>query len=245
MDQQNNDQAAPPRRPGRNWQRRRVLELVREHDDPVDAAELAAQLGLHTTTVRFHLDALCGDGIVERTRITRAHVGRPRTGYRAVRERLDYRVLAEILALELGDTSHARRRRAESAGQRWAERIMDNTPLEDAAGQHGSNHNALEARSANIETVFTRMGFDPKLTAVERSTAGGQQTIRLHNCPVRDLALAHPEVVCALHRGLLRGLAATPVTGEKGLEASGPAMQVELEPFVEPELCLARVIMRD
>ena len=55
--------------------------------------------------------------------MTRAGVGRPRTGYLAVRERLDYRSLAEILALELGDTADKRRRRAEAAGRRWAERI--------------------------------------------------------------------------------------------------------------------------
>ncbi|MDD4867911.1 MAG: winged helix-turn-helix transcriptional regulator [Mycobacterium sp.] len=245
MGKHNENPAVPPQRPVRNWQRRRILELVRKHDRPVDAVELATQLGLHTTTVRFHLDALCDDGVVERTRITRARVGRPRTGYRTVRERLDYRLLAEILALELGSTAHTRRRRAESAGQRWAQRIMDNAPREEAAGQSVSENAALEARSANIARVFSRMGFVPELTAAERTTAGGQRTIRLHNCPVRDLAIAHPDVACALHRGLLRGLAATPVTGEKGLAASGPATQVELEPFVEPELCLARVIMRD
>ncbi|MBO0863942.1 MAG: winged helix-turn-helix transcriptional regulator, partial [Mycobacterium sp.] len=83
----------------RNRQRQRILELVREHDGAVDAAELARRMGLHVTTVRFHVDALCDEGLVERTRITRAGVGRPRTGYLAVQERLDYRSLAEILAL--------------------------------------------------------------------------------------------------------------------------------------------------
>jgi predicted ArsR family transcriptional regulator len=107
---------------GRNRQRERVLELVREHDGPVDAADLAARLGLHLTTVRFHLDALCSEGTVERTRIARAGVGRPRTGYLAVRERLDYQSLAGILALELGNTADKRRRRAEAAGRRWAKR---------------------------------------------------------------------------------------------------------------------------
>ncbi|OBH37642.1 transcriptional regulator [Mycobacterium intracellulare] len=244
MGEHNEDGAGRPHRAGRNRQRQRVLELVREHDGPVDAAELGAQLGLHTTTARFHLDALCAEGLVERTRITRAGVGRPRTGYRAVRERLDYRILAEILALELGDTADKRRRRAEAAGRRWAERLAADDPREDAAGQ-GVPHRpapreAAGERSAKIATVFDRMGFGPELVPPEKSAPANQRTIRLHGCPVRDLARDHPEVACALHRGLLQGLAGT--TESVG---AGPTMRAELEPFVEPELCVARVIAHD
>lgn len=244
MGEHNEDEAGRPHRGERNRQRQRVLELVREHDEPVDAAELGARLGLHTTTVRFHLDALCAEGLVERTRITRAGVGRPRTGYSAVRERLDYRILAEILALELGETVEKRRRRAEAAGRRWAERITEDDSHEDIAGQHVpqrlTRRKAAEERSAMITTVFDRMGFAPELVPPEKSTPGNQRTIRLHSCPVRDMARDHPEVACALHRGLLQGLA-----GPTEPVGSAPAMHAELEPFVEPELCLARVIARD
>jgi predicted ArsR family transcriptional regulator len=242
--EQSGDEAGRPHRAAQNRQRQRVLELVREHGEPVDAAELAARLGLHTTTVRFHLDTLCAEGLVERTRITRAGVGRPRTGYRAVRERLDYRILAEILALELGDTADKRRRRAEAAGRRWAERITDEGPDEDAAGQHvradTAPKEAVEQRSAMITAVFERMGFGPEPVPAQKSSRGGRRTIRLHSCPVRDLARDHPEVACALHRGLLQGLA-----GPTKSVGSAPGMEVELEPFVEPELCLATVIAHD
>lgn len=240
MGEQNEDEAGRPHRAGHNRQRQRVLELVRERDEPVDAAELAARLGLHTTTVRFHLDALCGEGLVERTRITRTGVGRPRTGYRAVRDRMDYRILAEILALELGETADKRRRRAEAAGRRWAERITNEDSHEDVAGQPvpdgAAPRKAAEQRSAMITAVFDRMGFGPELVPAAKSTRGNRRTIRLHSCPVRDLARDHPEVACALHRGLLRGLA-----GPEKSVGSAPGMRAELEPFVEPELCLVRV----
>ena len=91
-----------------------------------------------------------------------------------------------------------------------------------------------------VATVFERMGFGPELTPA----AGTQQTIRLHACPVRDLARAHPEVGCALHRGLLQGLLAGP-TSKGRATAPRPGMTAELEPFVEPDLCLARVIAHD
>lgn len=229
---------------GHNRQRERVLELVREHDQAVDAVELATQMGLHITTVRFHLDALCSEGTVERIRIRRAGVGRPRTGYLAVRERLDYRSLAEILALELGDTADKRRRRAEAAGRRWADRIATEPAGEPVAGLDVSDsvgpRKAFKSQAAMVATVFERMGFGPELTP----SAGTQQTIRLHACPVRDLARAHPEVGCALHRGLLQGLLAGPASKGRST-APRPLMQAELEPFVEPDLCLVRVIARD
>lgn len=244
MGKQNQDGAGRPHRAGGNRQRQRVLELVREHDQPVDATELAARLGLHTTTVRFHLDALCAEGLVERNRLTRAGVGRPRIGYRAVRERLDYRILAEILALELGDTADKRRRRAEAAGRRWAQRIPFDVPGDDAAGQHvpgaTAARKAAEERSVMIAAVFDRMGFGSELVADHKPARGKQRTIRLHSCPVRDLARDHPEVACALHRGLLQGLA-----GRGAPVGSATGMRAELEPFVEPDLCLARVIAHD
>jgi predicted ArsR family transcriptional regulator len=233
-----------------NRQRQRILELVHEHDGPVDAEELAGRMGLHVTTVRFHLDALCDQGAVERARITRAGVGRPRTGYLAVRDRLDYRSLAEILALALGDTADQRRRRAEAAGRRWAERIQVGSARDVNAGLDVSDKTTpsetLEARATMVASVFARMGFGPELTPAARSTAGTQQTMRLHACPVRDLARAHPEVGCALHRGLLQGLVTKPrAIDGRARKQPQSALEAELQPFVEPDLCLARVIAHD
>ena len=249
MDDHNDHKVGQARATGPNRQRQRVLELVRERDEALDAAELAAQMGLHVTTVRFHLDALCSEGVVERTRITCGGVGRPRTGYLAVRDRLDYQSLAEILGLELGDTAGKRRRRAEAAGRRWANRIPAESAYECGAGQHVPDsarpRKTLEEEAATVATVFARMGFSPELTPAATSTTGNQQTIRLHTCPIRDLARAHPEVACALHRGLLHGLLANPAATKGHSTAPRPDMQAELEPFVEPDLCFARVIADD
>lgn len=229
----------------RNQQRDRVLRLVRAHDGPIDAAELATHMRLHVTTARFHLDALCEEGAIARTRIKRPGVGRPRTGYVPVRDRLDYRSLAEVLALELGDTVVERRRRAERAGQRWANRIIANEPPDTGeAPEHPDNgepQHAIDDRAALITQVFDRMGFDAELVPADDSAEGRRErTIRLHGCPVRDLAETHPEVSCAMHLGLLRGLLSSDTQ-------AGPARQLraELDPFVEPRMCIARVIADD
>jgi predicted ArsR family transcriptional regulator len=231
-------------------QRDRVRQLVGEYRSPVDAAELAARLGLHVTTVRFHLDALCDQGVIARTRIKRTGVGRPRTGYAAVRGRLDYQSFAEMLALGLGDTVKTRRRRAERAGRRWADRIAAGSPRERVATQSvpepAGTSASLDRQATMITEVFQRMGFAPELTrSTEAVTGKRQRTIRLHGCPVRELARAHPEVGCAIHLGLLQGLLTNSAAAEGKTARPRPTSHAELEPFVEPELCVAKVIADD
>jgi predicted ArsR family transcriptional regulator len=238
----------------RNGQRERVLHIVRAHGDAIDAVELASRIGLHVTTVRSHLDALCDDGAIERTRMNRDGVGRPRTGYRAVEERLDYRILAEILAMELGGTTEARARRAQRIGVEWAARIAatHGRPGRDRDEPDAASTDEPLDRGAALATeVFDRMGFHPELAAESEPTAslsvdskqilGHERVIRLRACPVRDLARAHPDVGCGIHLGLLQGLIdhAAATGAESGTREED--VSARLEPFVEPELCIARL----
>jgi predicted ArsR family transcriptional regulator len=230
--------------------------MVREHGGAIDAVELASRMKLHVTTVRFHLDALCEEGAIERTRMNRDGVGRPRTGYRAVDERLDYRILAEILAMELGETAETRARRAQRAGVQWAGRIAA-AQGEAVAGQDGTAEvgDPLDRGAALATEVFDRMGFDAELAAEsEPSTSlsadseqvlGRERVIRLHACPVRDLARAHPEVGCGLHLGLLQGLVDRAAAAGGSADREDTAVSARLEPFVEPELCIARLAARE
>jgi predicted ArsR family transcriptional regulator len=226
----------------RNQQRERVLQMVRDHDGAVDAVELASLIGLHVTTVRFHLDALCDNGAITRTRMNRPGAGRPRTGYLAAGERVDYRALAEVLAMELGQTTETRSRRAQHAGKKWAAR-MPMPALEDAG-----TGDALAEAAARTTVAFTWMGFAPELIPAAESSADGgdpapehERTILLHACPVRDLARSRPEVVCGMHLGLMQGLLDKSVAHGRR-KPPPPAMSAHLEPFVESEMCLARLV---
>lgn len=209
-----------------------MLHLLRKHDGAMDAAEIASQIGLHVTTVRFHLDALCDEGAVVRTRLPRSGAGRPRTGYVAVEERLDYRVLAEVLAMELGRTEETRRERAERAGRRWANQMAAVFKADAGTAGDTADH-PVDRLAVAASKVFARMGFAPELLAPKRSRQKRERVIMLHACPIRELARSHPEVGCGLHRGVLAGL------------VGDTAMSAELEPFVEPELCLARLVSND
>lgn len=71
-----------------------------------------------------------------------------------------------------------------------------------------------------LTTAFVELGFDPE---------PGEGVIRLRSCPFRESARAYPEVVCRVHLGLAQRLAE---------QSTGGAPAVELQPFVEPELCV-------
>jgi len=199
--------------------RRRLLELLRADDIPRDAHDLARAIGLHLTTVRFHLEVLREAGLVVRRSHPQVGVGRPRTAYAPVsRGAADsYQGLAGLLAAHLSDTTEGRAARAEQAGLAWAEYLV--------SAVTGAGRSVDEA-ARQVSGLFAEIGFDPELTAI-----GADWQIALHACPFRAVARAYPEVVCSVHLGLLRG----------SLSRLGVSTASRLMPFVEPELCVAQL----
>ncbi len=223
----------------RKQQRDRVLAMARARGGTVDAVDLAREMGLHVTTVRFHLNGLCDDGVLVRTTLPREGVGRPRTGYRIVEERLDYRLLAHMLAMELGRTVQTRAARAQEAGRSWAPRVVNSTDAEANSSDGAASGFALDEAAERVSEVFGRMGFEPELRAATDSQKL-HRVIRLRACPIRELARTHPEVACQVHLGLLQGLIGESA-GDAGATAPNAEVSARLEPFVEPELCLATI----
>jgi predicted ArsR family transcriptional regulator len=82
----------------------------------------------------------------------------------------------------------------------------------------------------HLVDALDSFGFAP-----EAKTAGGKRQILLRHCPFRESASKHPEVVCAVHLGLMRGMLA---------ELDAPIDADQLDPFVEPNLCIARLTRR-
>jgi predicted ArsR family transcriptional regulator len=199
----------------------RLLRLLAVADRPVSAQELADQVNLHLTTVRAHLDVLLDAGLVDSEPEQRSTPGRPRILYRATaelpQERGGYRLLAEVLASHLAGTTPDPAQQAVAAGRAWGEYLVDRPPP-------FVRLSAAEARRQVVD-LFQELGFDPEVAA-----EGGQ--ILLHRCPFLDVARRHQNVVCSVHLGLLQG----------ALEALGaPLTSGQLEPFVEPSLCVSHL----
>ncbi len=202
--------------------RRRLLEVLHSAGRPVAVGELAAAVGLHVTTARAHLRTLEAAGLVVRTPQPPAGRGRPRHWYATVTADPlgeGHRELAELLAGALDAGGEDGRRRAVAAGRRWAEhQVPEPADL------------SWEQAVGGLDELFTRLGFAPR-----RVDAGWSRfRMALERCPFRDVARAHPEVVCSVHLGLMRE-----ALSRFGLTTI--ADSAALQPFVAPELCMAEV----
>ncbi len=201
--------------------RRRLLQLLRADGAARDAHDLAEVVELHLTTVRFHLEALRRAGLLVRSSSSPAGAGRPRTVYAAVAVGGDvvdgYRQLASLLAAHLSDIAEARATRAEQAGRSWAGQLVPTA---------GDTDLTVDEAAGQVTGLFADLGFEPELASV-----GADRQIALRACPFRAVAREHPEVVCSIHLGLLRG----------SLVQLGVSAASRLVPFVEPELCVAHL----
>lgn len=207
--------------------RSRVLAVLQQAGEPVGVSHVAEQLRLHSNTVRFHLDALVEAGLVERTAEDRHQPGRPRALYTAHPEggatgQRSYRLLAEILAGFVAANVAQPAQAAVQAGQAWGRFLAERPPPFRRVDEH--------AATEQLTRTLSDIGFAPEAVTSERS-----RQIRLHHCPFREVAEEHREVVCAIHLGLMQGLLA---------ELEAPIKADRLEPFVEPNLCIAQLSAR-
>ena len=200
----------------------RVLEVLQDSGTQLTVNDVAARLGLHPNTVRFHLDALVASGLVHSEAEKRDLPGRPRTLYSANANnasagKRSFRLLAEILASSMAaQTSHPRES-AINAGQEWGRYLGEGPPPFKRV-------DADEA-TRRLVSAMEEIGFAP-----EAVTKGRRRQVLLHRCTFREVALKHPEVVCAIHLGLMNGVLA---------ELDAPVKVDRLDPFVEPSQCVA------
>lgn len=206
-----------------------VLDMLRAADGPLGVREVAQRMRLHPNTARFHLEALVEAGLAVRETEDRETPGRPRIGYQATADgppgRRRYRLLAEMLTTLIAGTVPDPAEAAEEAGREWGAYLTEQ-PL---PYQRVTAAQAI----AKLTAIMEELGFAPQ---PEAGADGGQYRLCLRQCPFREVAQRHKDVICSLHLGLMRGALSrmrAPVTADR------------LDPFVEPSLCVARLTARD
>lgn len=228
--------------------RRRVMDVLvaharadpdtdrdERHHEGMTASELAEELGLHVTTVRFHLDQLVAADLLSTRSLRGPGAGRPRKIYLvnsgslsdvqglSGRQAHAFEMLAGLLARNWV-ASDGRELSAEDAGRSWARERLEQAKTPPPASTPGQ---WLQKIGTAVD-VLAEWGYTAE---VHTSRTGRQASIRLVDCPFLDLARDRPDVVCAVHRGLLDG----------ALTALGERTDVSLEPFVAPRECLAHL----
>lgn len=170
---------------------RRIADVLEASAEPMTAQEVAEALGRHHTSVRAQLAALERAGVVEgRTDPPRGR-GRPVRRY--------------VLAVDPGDR--------EAVGHRELVRLLMGIVRQTGLGPEEMERfgegqgRAVPAEGGGIDELsaaFERMGFAP------RAVPGpAPADLILDRCPFADgVEAPGGELICVLHRGLARGIAA-------------------------------------
>jgi predicted ArsR family transcriptional regulator len=199
------------------------LELARS-PKPLATADIADSLDLHPNTVRPHLERMREVGLLEVSAEVRTAVGRPQNLYALIDgapslglEPPTFPMLARML-VRLAEAAGATAEDAADVGREQGQ--LDAVPYANAAS-------CLEALVERLDSL----GFDP---AVDGSDEGETAVIAFAHCPFRELAEAHPDLVCSLHRGMVEGF----------VEAMGDAEVEEFHPLVHRQPCQVSVASR-
>ncbi|WP_207343424.1 helix-turn-helix domain-containing protein [Arthrobacter sp. E3] len=247
-----NKSALPPSygpRPGRrdavapiSKARAAVLSRLREIDGTLSVEQLALQTGQHANTAREHLEALVEDGYATRTAAPKEGRGRPAWLYQpspVPAGPVGYAALAAALAQHLATHSENAAAEGEAAGRAWA-RAMPSAGSNGTAAagtglanRAGSANGARSANRAQLSAAAAKATRSHVATALEQAGFGVQKNrdateLTLTVCPIVEAARENPDVVCAVHLGLVKEL----------LAGSGlPEDDVELLPFAGPGIC--------
>ncbi len=238
-----------------------VLARLREATETLSVDQLAAETGQHSNTAREHLEALVSGGHATKTAAPKEGRGRPAWMYRAVGTPagpVGYAALAAALAQHIADHSANPAAEGEAAGRAWARALPPlpitpaataTAPSETATATAGPSETSAAtcapqqpADKNDVGTPGTRPTPGQKVRnhvvqaleqagfGVERNAAATELT--LTTCPIVEAARENPEVVCAVHLGLVRE-----VMSGSGL----PERQAKLLPFAGPGFCTLRL----
>jgi predicted ArsR family transcriptional regulator len=181
------------------------LELARARS-PRSTAEVADLLGLHPNTVRPHLEQMRAVGLLAVEADARGSVGRPLHRYALAPDAPSlgleppaFPLLASMLT-RLAARAAIAPDDAAAAGAEQGRALA--AAAQGTAAASPAATRAPEGRRcvAALSSTLADLGFDPAT-----GDGGTAVTIAFTHCPFRELAEAHPEVVCHLHRGLIEG----------------------------------------
>lgn len=202
--------------------RQALLDTLRGSDAPLGVTELAERLGIHPNTVRFHLDSLVTQGLVDRRLEEPTGPGRPRavhTPHPGMDRggRRQYHLLAKILLSQLSTGPDAGAA-AETAGRNWGGYLVQHIPPSRQPG--------VAEATQRLTEMMTDLGFAPE------ADGDAADRIRLRQCPFLELAEEYSSTLCPLHLGLMQGALS---------EIRAPITAASLEPFAEPDACIVHL----
>lgn len=215
-----------------------IYSEVASSSVPLSTSDIAEVLDLHPNTVRPHLERLREAGLLEVESASQGSVGRPQHRYMLTADAPSlgleppaYPLLADLLAqlaAELGPRDDDVAEVGRSWGRHEAESFDEaDEETGDTSGDTGASEDSPCV--AALVAELAELGFDPTTDCADSRT-----TVSFTRCPYRELAEAHPELVCCLHRGIVEGI----------VERVGGAAVANFATLADRDPCRVELVVR-
>ncbi|MDR9451296.1 MAG: helix-turn-helix domain-containing protein [Acidimicrobiia bacterium] len=183
--------------------RRSIYLMVRASVEPMTAAHIAAAFDIHANVARHHLDRLADEGYLEVARRrpegqNGPGAGRPAKCYTSTDKEIElqfpsrrYDLLADLLIRVVRRLEPERASEiAAQVGHEYGVELASTLELPEAG---------FDSVLAAVQQAMVNVGFAVATDATNRQ-------LLMSHCPFGRTAFDHPEVVCALDRGIVNGL---------------------------------------
>lgn len=210
--------------------RARILKFLNDHDQSCTVTSLSTLTHQHPNTIREHLEALVDDGLAMKFRTPTQLRGRPAWLYQRASgsdsdpQAQEYVGLALALAGQITQSSPHPRTDAIEAGRRWGRELVKKSPAITGTTTKSEVEPSAAAINLKLLALLSELGFalsaDPHLNVIQ-----------LRRCPLLEAANRYPEVICAVHLGIIRG-----ALHELGADTDW-VEEVDLYAFSEPGAC--------
>ncbi|HLX78586.1 MAG TPA: hypothetical protein VKR27_06840 [Acidimicrobiales bacterium] len=199
---------------------RRHIYLFAREQNGVTAGEVAAKFSLHPNVARHHLDKLAAGGYLE---VTLDHAapgaGRPSKRYRPSTRETTLPIPPRPNDLVINLLVRALDTLGPVAADRLAEQVGEEYGRELASQMApGDSQRSMRAAMSAVADALTAHGFAAHAEDHDATT----WVVREH-CPFGELVLEHP-VLCAVDRGMVKGLLAGLCGGEVSVQLSSRAL---------------------
>jgi len=185
--------------------RRQIYLHIYQDSKSITTADVAKHFNIHPNVARHHLEKLLQTGFltIDTTRVReKSGAGRPSKLYRASTKQALHpapsqkdRLLIELLLATLtGIPTEDAEHLAEEAGVRYGAQLAENA-------HKTGNAPALSRRDVLhiVAETMNKRGFHISASLEE-------ETLIAQQCPFAEMATKHPQIVCAIDRGMLRGM---------------------------------------
>ncbi|HWI61420.1 MAG TPA: helix-turn-helix domain-containing protein [Symbiobacteriaceae bacterium] len=193
-----------------------IYQYVLTAPQPVTAADVAEQFGLHPNVARTHLGKLADIGLVIAMAEKTGKGGRPGYVYSPSGSAVsltvparDFQLLADLLVQSLALLGEGAKDAIEQIGRTFGKRLGQEAAAASSAEQEELVRTCAEA--------LHRLGI---MTHVARAQDGSWSLV-LKTCGFREVAAVHPEQVCSLCKAMVEGITQAVAEAQPQVTQSG------------------------